>query len=111
MNFVKKILDDESPEERLIRISKNIREANPHKIPIIVKGKNLKIEKERYIVSKDNNIGNFTKVIRKYIQINESESIYVLMNNIMYTPNKTFREIDNGEPYLTLVLCKEETYG
>jgi GABA(A) receptor-associated protein len=111
MDFLKKIIEDESPEERLIRISKNIREANPHKIPIIVKGKNLKIQKERYVVSKDTSLGNFTKVIRKYIQINDTESIYVLVNNTLHTPNKTFREIDTGEPYLTLVLCKEETYG
>lgn len=108
---MKKFFQEETQEERLIRLSKNIRESNPNKIPILIKSNNVKILKERYVVSKDITLGHFTKGIRKYIKISETEAIFLLINNFMHTPNKTFREIDTGEPYLTIVLCKEETYG
>ena len=111
MDFIKNFFEDETPEQRMIRLSKKIRENNPNKIPILVKTKNIKISKDRFVVTKDNTIGNFTKAIRKYIEINETEAIFLLINDLMYTPNKTFREADTGEPYLTVLLCKEETYG
>ena len=111
MEFIKNFFEEETPEQRMIRLSKRIRENNPEKIPVLIKTKNLKISKEKFVVSKDTTLGNFTKAIRKYVEISEKDALFLLIDNLLYTPNKTFKEIDTKEPYLTIVLCKEETYG
>ena len=65
--------------------SERINEKYPDKIPLILERSDAshlpKIEKTKYLMQKDVTIGQFMYIIRKQIKINETESIFFLVNN------------------------------
>ena len=111
MDFIKKIFDEETLEEKTKRIAKNCRKEKPDKVPVLIRSDKIKILKEKYLIPKQMTVGQFLLIIRKNIILNKEDAIYLIFENKMYSPTSKFQELDNGKDYLIIDICKEETYG
>lgn len=99
--------------------STNIKNKYPDRIPIIVeKYKNSKlpsIDKCKYLVPKDMNLGQFVYIIRKRIKIESNQAMFVTVNSVLESPNKLISDIydtqkeDDG--FLYIVYTCENTFG
>ena len=91
----------------------------PEKIPMIVcKANNcnlMNIDKEKYLVPKDMTLGQFIFIIRKRIKLNQSESLFIMVNNGLLPGSKVLQDIydsnkdDDGFLYITYT--SENTFG
>ena len=72
--------------EKRFHESKNIKDKYPDRIPVIVgkcyKSKIPDIDKCKYLIPKDMTIGNFIFVIRKRINIEPSQALFIMINGI-----------------------------
>ena len=106
-----------SLEYRLNEANK-IMQKYPNKVPIIVECDNpteFGLEKSKFIVPCDINIGQFIMMVRNRVNIKPNENLYIFVNNTIpstysliydiYTKNK---EKDN---MLYITICKEATFG
>jgi len=108
-----------NPEEKRIQESSRIRNKHPTRIPIIVckaKGCDLPdIDKQKYLVPKDMNIGQFVYVIRKRIKLESNQALFVLINNNLSTSNKLLEDIyennKDEDGFLYVTYCSENTFG
>ena len=99
--------------------SKRIMNKYPDRIPVIVNKSdhsNIQdIDKKKYLVPRDMYIGQFTYIIRKNIKLNESEAIFVTINNNLVPTNITMSEIykkdHNEDGFLYVVYSSENTFG
>lgn len=91
----------------------------PDRIPIIVcRAANCKldvIDKEKYLVPKDMVFGQFIFTIRKRINLDASEALFIMISNGLIPCNKCIQEIydlhkeDDGFLYVTYT--SENTFG
>ncbi|ARF09665.1 autophagy protein Atg8 ubiquitin-like protein [Indivirus ILV1] len=100
--------------------SDRIHEKYPDKIPLILERSDAchlpNIEKKKYLMQKDVTIGQFIFIIRKQIKINESESIFLLINNNTVPPTgMTMDEIYNRhadkDGFLYITYSAQQTFG
>lgn len=90
-----------------------------HRIPIIVsKCNNSKlpmIDKEKFLVPKDMNLGQFIYIIRKRIQLDSKEALFVLINNSLQPSSKLIQDIYESQKdedgFLYIVYSSENTFG
>lgn len=84
----------------------------PGKVPIILERYSKETElplldKPRILVSEDTSISSILMFIRKRLQIKDTQSIYLVVDNIMVTPTTAIFELshynqsDDGFVYLT----------
>ena len=98
---------------------KRILRKYPDRIPILVsKCKNCKlaeIDKEKYLVPADMNLGQFIYVIRKRIKLESSEALFIMVNNSLQPSNKLIQEIYEGlkddDGFLYIQYSSENTFG
>lgn len=96
----------------------------PNYIPIIVRTKkgtkknsDLILNKTKYLVGEEITISQFIYIIRKKIKnLNNSDSIYIFINNSLPIQTKTlgsiYSEYKNIETDMLFVtVCKENTFG
>lgn len=91
----------------------------PDRIPIIVsKCKNCKlsdIDKEKYLVPKDMNLGQFIYVIRKRIKLESSQALFIMVQNSLQPSNKLIDEIyeklKDEDGFLYIQYSSENTFG
>ena len=91
----------------------------PTRIPIIVekcKGCNLNdIDKIKYLVPKDMYISQFVFVIRKRIQLDSSQSLFITVNNSLVIGNHTvgaiYEDKKDEDGFLYIVYTSENTFG
>lgn len=91
----------------------------PDRVPIIVsRCKNCKlndIDKEKYLVPIDMNLGQFIYVIRKRIQLESSEALFIMVNNSLQPSNKLLQEIyenlKDDDGFLYIQYSSENTFG
>jgi len=92
----------------------------PDKIPIIVeKGKSDKlpvIDKAKYLVPQDITVGQFLNIIRKRIQLSESEALFIFIeNNTLPSNSMTIVNIyenhKNEDGFLYITYCGENVFG
>ena len=91
----------------------------PDRIPIIVsKCKNCKlsdIDKEKYLVPKDMNLGQFIYVIRKRIRLESSQALFIMINNSLQPSNKLIQEmyenLKASDGFLYIQYSSENTFG
>lgn len=102
-------------EERK-RSSEIIMNKHSESIPIIVDCKsNIELNKKKYIVPKTLNVGQFISTIRKKINIDSSQSIFLLCNNTMISNNQMIINIYNkhhhADGFLYIILTLENVFG
>jgi GABA(A) receptor-associated protein len=101
--------------------SERIREKYSDRIPVICE-KSLKsnvsmpdLNKSKYLVPHDLTIGQFMYVIRKRLQLNSSDALYLFVNgHIMTCSNTMGMAYDNhkdSDGFLYLKYSKESTFG
>ena len=91
----------------------------PTRIPIIVEKCNrclLKnIDKKKYLVPKDMTMSQFIFVIRKRIQLESSQSLFVMVNHRLVRSNDQLGDIyddrKNEDGFLYVTYTSENTFG
>lgn len=99
--------------------SSNIKNKYPDRIPIIVeKYKDSKIptiDKCKYLVPKDMNLGQFVYIIRKRIKLESSQALFVTVNSVLENSNTLISEIyetqKDDDGFLYIVYTSENTFG
>ncbi len=99
--------------------SSRIIQKHPERVPIIVCKNNKDnlpdIDKQKYLVPNDMSIGQFIYVIRKRINLDSDQALFVLINNTLQPSNKLLKEIyDNNKDddgFLYVIYSSENTFG
>lgn len=102
--------------ENRLRISDEILLKHSSSVPIIVDAKkDIKLNKNKYIVPRNLSIGQFLYVLKKKINIKSNESIFLLCNKTI-VPNteliRNFYESHKDEDgFLYIIVTLENTFG
>ena len=89
------------------------------RIPIIVE-KCVKcelphIEKQKFLVSKDLTLGQFIYIIRKRIDLNADQALFIMVNNTLAPNNITLSELYEAhkdiDKFLYIKYTSENTFG
>ena len=86
------------------------------RIPIIAEcKKNIKISKNKYIVPKDLTIGQFLFILKKKINIEPSQSIFLICKNQLLlntdTINSVYEKLKDDDLFLYIYITLENTFG
>ena len=116
--MINKFKEKNSFERRQIEAA-NIIKKYPERIPIIVqKDPNSElpeINKIKYLVPKDMTMSQFIFTIRKRVNINSSEALFIWVNNGLVTSSKQMAEIYSDEKdkdgFLYINYTNENTFG
>lgn len=110
------------PVEQRKKTTQEMLEQYPDRVPVIVEKENTKSKnalpdiKNKYLVPRALTVGSFLFIIRKKIELNESQALYLLVNG-KYTPSTsdTLGEIydlqKDDDGYLYMVYSTENTFG
>lgn len=99
--------------------SKNIMQKYEDRIPIIVtKDKKSKIEdidKNKFLAPEDLTVAQFISVIRKRINLNESEAIYIFVDNTLPQTSSSLATLyaahKDEDGFLYITYCSENVFG
>ncbi len=92
----------------------------PDKIPIIVEqGKSdklPKIDKSKFLVPQDITVGQFMTIIRKRIQLSESDAFFLFVKNSVLPSNSTtmvniYEAHKDEDGFLYMTYCGENVFG
>ena len=103
--------------ENRLKLYYNIFVKYPDRIPMIVDTKKeLILDKNKYIVPKELTIGQFIYMLRKRINMNENNNIYMLCNNQLLVSSHTVAQVystnkDDKDGFLYIVIAVENTFG
>tara|TARA_B100001123_G_C15242615_1_gene999682 strand:- start:419 stop:769 length:351 start_codon:yes stop_codon:yes gene_type:complete len=105
-------------EKRKLEAS-NIIQKYPEKIPIIVQkyytSELPEIDKSKYLVPKDMTMSQFMFTIRKRIQLESNQALFIWINNGLVTSSKTMMEIysenKDEDGFLYIDYTNENTFG
>lgn len=103
-------------QEERIKISEKIKSKYPQRVPIIVDCKEeINLDKNKYIVPNDLTVGQFIYILKKRIQINHEQSIFLLCNNKLITANEIISNLYHKQKdydgFLYIIICLENTFG
>jgi hypothetical protein len=112
--FIRAFQDKDFDERK--KSSEIIMKKHPESIPIIVDCKsNIELNKKKYIVPKNLNMSQFMSNIRKKINIDSSQSIFLLCNNTMISNNQIVINVYNkhhhADGFLYIILTLENVFG
>jgi GABA(A) receptor-associated protein len=101
--------------ERRSKMSRDISEKYPTKIGIILSSNNLKINKNKFIIDSSFQISHFLMHIKKFIEIQPDEAIYLFVNNTLPPSSELLSNIYNRfkdeDGFLYITVSKESTFG
>jgi GABA(A) receptor-associated protein len=106
--------------ERRKNEAKVIMEKYPERIPIIAEcheksSNQIQIDKKKYLVPKDLNVGQFHYVIRKRIKLQPDENLYIFCNHTMPSSNtvitQLYNEYHDEDGFLYITFAKESSFG
>ena len=94
----------------------------PEKIPIIVeklKGSSIDdINKHKFLVPQDMTVGQFIYILRKRIELSETEALYIFVDKTLPMTSQTLSKIYNDykkkeefDGFLYISYCNENTFG
>ncbi|XP_065652679.1 microtubule-associated proteins 1A/1B light chain 3A-like isoform X2 [Hydra vulgaris] len=103
------------------RESESISAKYPDKVPLIIERyKSEKalpvLEKMKYLVPSDMTVGMLSNVIRKRLQLNSSQSLFLLINSRNICSNSltlldVYREEKDEDGFLYIVYASQEVFG
>lgn len=99
--------------------STNIINKYPERIPIIVEKystcKLKNIDKSKYLVPKDMTMGQFVYIIRKRINLDSSQSLFVSVNGCLTSSCERVQDVYSSKKdedgFLYVVYTSENTFG
>ena len=103
-------------QEERIKISEKIKSKYPQRVPIIVDCKEeINLDKNKYIVPNDLTVGQFIYILKKSIQINNEQTIFLLCNNKLITATEIISNLyhkqKDSDGFLYIIICLENTFG
>ena len=111
-NFIKEFKKDKL--ENRISASNKIINKFYNRVPIIVDSKII-LDKNKFIVPRDMIIAQFMYILRKKLDVNPGEAIFLLCrNNIVMTSdsiNTIYERYKEEDGFLYLIITKENTFG
>tara|TARA_Y100000817_G_scaffold313540_1_gene309878 strand:- start:1798 stop:2148 length:351 start_codon:yes stop_codon:yes gene_type:complete len=116
---MKKSFKEKTLFDKRIQESEQIRNKYPDRIPIIVeKYKDCKlpdVDKCKYLVPNDMTMSKFIFVVRRRIELDSSQALFITINGIMAPASQTVGELyDNQKDedgFLYVVYTSENTFG
>ena len=90
------------------------------KVPVICEKDNriqgFDIDKKKYLISKTLLFGQFIKIIRQRLKLNENTSLFLIINNEHIPPNTSdvgfiYNLYKNMDGYLYITYSLENTFG
>lgn len=106
-------------QQRIDEFKRIMRKFND-RIPIICEKNQLDfycpdIDKHKYLVPQDITIGQFMFVIRKRINLNANDTLFLFINNSIFSSNVTINSIydanKNEDGFLYITYSRENTFG
>ena len=102
-------------EER-IKISQKIMLKYPQRIPIIVDcKKEINLGKNKYIVPNNLTVGEFLYILKKRININHEQSVFLLCNNQLTINTELILNLyerqQDYDGFLYIIISLENTFG
>ena len=99
--------------------AENITTKYPDRVPIIVEKhhtcKLKDIDKCKYLVPKDMTMGQFIYIIRKRIDLESSQSLFVTINGLLVASSESICNVYNDKKdedgFLYIVYTSENTFG
>ena len=99
--------------------SKKIRTKYPDRIPIIVEKVHnsdiTEIDKKKYLVPADLTMGQFQYVIRKRIKLDQTQALFIFINNTLPTTSTLISQIyedkKDEDGFLYITYSSENTFG
>lgn len=102
--------------------SERIRVKYSDKIPIIVTKSNsavkslINIDRNKFLAPEDLTIGQFLTVIRKRIKVNDSESIFLFIDDNTMPPtsnslSQIYHDYKDEDGFLYITYCSENVFG
>ena len=99
--------------------SKRIKAKYPNKLPVIVeknkKSKMEQIEKSKFLVPEELTVAQLLTIIRKRINLNKMEAIYILTGDKLPATSQTiaslYSEHKNKDGFLYITYCNENVFG
>jgi GABA(A) receptor-associated protein len=100
--------------------SDRISEKYPDKVPLILERSDTSslpdLEKKKYLMQKDVTIGQLIFIIRKQIKIDESQSIFLLVNNTTVpasgsTIGEVYDKKLDKDGFLYITYSSQQTFG
>ncbi|KAK4798719.1 hypothetical protein SAY86_031045 [Trapa natans] len=99
--------------------SARIREKYPDRIPIIVEKAERSdipdIDKKKFLVPRDLNVGQFVYVVRKRINLSAEKAIFVFVNNTLPSTSAListiYEENKDEDGFLYMTYSGENTFG
>jgi len=89
-----------------------LKEKYPDRIPVIVNTiGDLKIDRNKYLVPQDLTLAEFMVVIRKRINIESYEALYMFINGNLHPSNTCIKNLVLVNNSLTITITKESTFG
>lgn len=99
-----------------ITIGSKMMEKYPDKIPVIVFYRDIDCNVNKYLVPNNTTIGYLLIIIRRNTKLDHSDSLGILVNNIMIPTSETIGNIytkhrDSTDDCLHIMVTKENTFG
>ena len=102
-----------------MRRIKKIKEKYNERIPIIVtrdkRSKLQDIDKNKFLAPEDLTVGQFISIIRKRIQLAESEAMYIFVNDTLPPTSASLINIyskhKDEDGFLYITYCAENVFG
>ena len=110
---------NKSSFDKRVKESETIKNKYPDRIPIIVEKHNSSelppVDKCKYLVPNDMTMSKFIFVVRKRIQLDSSQALFITVNGVMATAGQTVGDLyDNQKDedgFLYVVYTSENTFG
>lgn len=116
MSFIKEFKQKLSFDERK-KESEHLKKKYLDRLPIICETYGeLKIDKNKYLLPKIMEFGNFIHLLRKKIKLNPNEGLFCFSeNNKMFSMRSNISEIyseyKSEDGFLYIIITKENTFG
>ncbi len=100
--------------------STRLKEKFPDKIPIILEKADTSqlpsVDKQKYLMQREITIGQFLYIIRQKINIDHSESIFLLVNNVTIPPTGApigaiYDKFGDNDGFLYITYSSQQTFG
>lgn len=95
---------------------KRVKNKYPNRIPVILEGIELPMNKRKYLIPHDITFSEFTWILRgKKLQLKPEEAIFLFVNNTLIPSNtllsSVYGENKDEDGFLYVVITKESTFG
>tara|TARA_B110000285_G_C15131735_1_gene624046 strand:- start:2668 stop:3018 length:351 start_codon:yes stop_codon:yes gene_type:complete len=116
---MKKNFKEKTPFDKRKQESEQIRNKYPDRIPIIVeKYKDCKlpdVDKCKYLVPNDMTMSKFIFVVRKRIELDSSQALFITIDGAMTTAGQTvgqlYHDKKDEDGFLYIIYTGENTFG